>query len=103
VVFVAAPVHGDATVRNEVLQQAQTQLGDTLEAVVGDRTGGCLDWRVETGDPRQVLVDLSDDVDLVVVGSRGHGQVAGLLLGSVGQHVVTHAHCPVTVVRDART
>jgi Universal stress protein family len=40
------------------------------------------------------------DSDLLVVGSRGHGKVVGLLLGSVSQHVVSRARCPVVVVPD---
>lgn len=51
------------------------------------------------GHPGKWLVDLSDEVDLLVVGSRGQGGFRGLLLGSVGTYVVHHAHCPVVVVR----
>ncbi|MFC6288170.1 universal stress protein [Nocardioides sp. GCM10027113] len=48
---------------------------------------------------KQALVDLSERASLVVVGSHGHRPVAEMLLGSVGQHVLHHAHCPVAVVR----
>jgi nucleotide-binding universal stress UspA family protein len=54
---------------------------------------------VEEGNPAEVLIERSKEADLVVVGSRGHGGFKGMLLGSVSQHLVAHAECPVVVVR----
>lgn len=51
------------------------------------------------GRPATVLAAQSRSADLVVVGSRGHGGIAGLLLGSVSQGLLHHAHCTVAVVR----
>jgi nucleotide-binding universal stress UspA family protein len=51
------------------------------------------------GHPAQVLLNVADRADLLVVGSRGHGGVAGALLGSVSQHCAHHARCPVLIVR----
>lgn len=56
---------------------------------------------VVEGHPAPVLIGASRGAELLVVGSRGHGEFAGMLLGSVGEHCVTHAHCPVLIVRDA--
>ncbi|CAB4614660.1 unannotated protein [freshwater metagenome] len=53
---------------------------------------------VAEGAAAAALLDAAKDADLLVVGSRGHGGFAGLLLGSVSQQCVTHAPCPVVVV-----
>ncbi len=49
--------------------------------------------------PAPALVDLSAKADMVVVGSRGHGTLERVLLGSVSTGVIHHAHCPVAVIR----
>jgi nucleotide-binding universal stress UspA family protein len=53
------------------------------------------------GEPAAQIIAAARDreADLIVVGSRGQGRLAGLLLGSVAQKVVSLAHCPVVVVR----
>lgn len=51
------------------------------------------------GRPAEVLPKEAEQADMIVVGNRGRGGFASLLLGSVTQHVVHHAPCPVVVVR----
>jgi nucleotide-binding universal stress UspA family protein len=51
------------------------------------------------GDPAQALVTESRGAALVVVGSRGRGHILGVVLGSVSQTVLHHAHCPIAIVR----
>ena len=54
---------------------------------------------VEEGPPARCLVERAAGADLLVVGSRGHGGLPGLLLGSVSQQCAQHAPCPVVIVR----
>ena len=55
---------------------------------------------VVEGRTAPVLVEASTGADLLALGTRGHGEVAGILLGSVSEHCVAHAQCPVLVIGD---
>jgi nucleotide-binding universal stress UspA family protein len=67
-------------------------------------TGGCVDERIEFGDAgvAAAICDVAGElgVDVIVVGSHVHGGLGRLFLGSVSEHVVRHASCPVLVVRE---
>ena len=52
------------------------------------------------GPPGPALIEAARGAELLVVGARGLGEVRGLFLGSVSLHCVTHARCPIVVVRD---
>jgi nucleotide-binding universal stress UspA family protein len=58
--------------------------------------------RVAEGNPSPILVEASKSASLLVVGSRGHGEFAGMLIGSVSEYCATHAHCPVLIYRESR-
>ena len=79
---------------------AKTVMRETLDEVFGDARPAELEERVVHGSARTVLIDASRGASLLVVGSRGHGGFAGLLLGSVSSACSEHAHCPVLVLHD---
>ncbi|MFD1548031.1 universal stress protein [Nonomuraea guangzhouensis] len=58
-----------------------------------------LNTLTDRGLPSVILTDLSRDAELIVVGTRGYGALAGLVAGSVSAHVAAHASCPVIVMR----
>lgn len=55
--------------------------------------------KVLAGPAAEALIREADGARLLVVGSRGHGAFASMLIGSVSAHCVHHARCPVVVVR----
>lgn len=81
-----------------VLADVEESLGLVLERVADDAKGLTIERQVVDGTGAEVLTGLSDEADLLVVGSRGRGGFTGLLLGSTSQAVLHHAQCPVLVV-----
>ncbi|MEW6470877.1 MAG: universal stress protein [Actinomycetota bacterium] len=82
-------------------KEAQQILDATVDAV--DATGiAPVERKLVTGNAASALVEEAKGADLLVVGSRGRGGFAGLLLGSVSQQVAHHAPCPVVIIPPAR-
>lgn len=96
------PMYGRAptSVDREFGHTAERMLDQALTRALGDVRPVRIRARAVTGNAAEVLVERSQDAELLVVGSRGHGGFTGALLGSVGQHCVQHASCPVVVIRD---
>ena len=78
---------------------AQKILDETIERVKQAHPGVTIRGTVVNGHPAPTLVEASSGAALLVVGSRGHGEFAGMLVGSVSEHCIAHAHCPVLVMR----
>jgi nucleotide-binding universal stress UspA family protein len=85
-------------VRDAAEEAAQQVLDDALRECERDRIGVDVSARLVQGHPARVLAALGRASTMVVVGAGGHGELAGLLLGSVGLHLVSHAPVPVVVV-----
>jgi nucleotide-binding universal stress UspA family protein len=81
---------------------ARAMLEAAVEPIRKAYPGVDIQTQAVEGHPSPALVAASETADLLVVGSRGHGQFAGMLLGSVSEHCVRNAHCPVTVVRERK-
>ena len=93
------PPIGDEVQLHEFRDAAEAALDSTLQEAIPDTAGVEVERRVVEGAPAAVLVEESGDADLLVVGSRGLGGFAQLLLGSVSQQCAHHAKCPVVIVR----
>lgn len=83
--------------------QAQADERRVLEEVIAAERRQCPSvemWaQLDEGEPTEVLIRASKSAQLVVIGARGTGGFGGLLLGSVSQQLLHHAHCPVAIVR----
>ncbi len=89
--------------RTEARRHAEGRLKQIVAGVDDDLQGLEVEQSaIGEEHPAAALVRLSQNADLLVVGSRGMGGFGGLLLGSVSQQCVNHAVCPVLVVRPKR-
>ena len=103
----------DSQLEEEARQFARVEgnIGDALEALAAKTLRDAevrarhlgvsrIELRTGAGDVAQSLIDIAagNSVEMIVLGRRGRGQLAGLLLGSVSQKLVSLAPCAVTVV-----
>ena len=96
--FFPAPVSELSDLR----RAAERALDATLREVAADASGVDVERHVVEGVPAAVLVEESRDAELLVVGSRGRGGFAALLLGSVSQQCAHHASCPLVIVHGRK-
>lgn len=89
---------GEFGTDEEMGQLAQKGLDEDVETFFDGRRSPSVFTHAEQGHAAKVLLRQSQGADMLVVGSRGHGGFAGLLLGSVGHHVSTHDGAPVVVI-----
>ncbi|MGD8194602.1 universal stress protein [Herbiconiux sp. P18] len=89
---------GYASTFAEVTERVRQELRSDTESTVRGHPGCEVEYRAVLGQPAEVLIAASAEARMLVVGSRGLGGFAALLLGSVSEQCVRHAHCPVLVM-----
>ena len=94
----SVPVPDDFDPESDV----EKALDAVVAQVLADHPGLQVNPRVVSGHPAPILVEASKGAELLVVGSRGHGEFVGMLIGSVSSYCATNAHCPVLVHRAHR-
>ncbi|MHB1172080.1 MAG: universal stress protein [Lacisediminihabitans sp.] len=82
-------------------EDAKQVVADAADAVFGKTWPEWFRASTREGSPARVLIEESEGAEMLIVGSRGHGGFAGLLLGSVSSQCAEHAHCPVLVVHKS--
>jgi nucleotide-binding universal stress UspA family protein len=79
---------------------AQALLTRVVDAAYGHDRPPNLTMGAREGDAAHILIQESKTAQLLVIGSRGLSEVAGLLLGSVSAHCAEKAHCPVLIMHE---
>lgn len=96
-----APAPGEEERVAEIRKSAEAAV-EAAAAKPGSGKPESVTVSVVSGFPAQTLIQAANDSDLLVVGTRGGGGFASLVLGSVSNQVVHHATCPVVVVPAGR-
>jgi nucleotide-binding universal stress UspA family protein len=93
-------VHFDALIRQEMHRDAQEILSGQVKKVEG-LGAPVAEVHLREGDASEEIITLAAEIGagLAAVGSRGRGRIRRLLMGSISDAVVRHAHCPVVVAR----
>jgi nucleotide-binding universal stress UspA family protein len=91
--------HAPPSVTREVEEREAAALAEAVAKAALDGPAEPIESEIRYGHPAQVLIEESRHADLLVVGKSGHGAFVGMLVGSVTQHCVAAAECPVVVVR----
>lgn len=86
----------------QLAERARARLAEAISEAVGEHAAVEVEPTVLRGDPAETLCRRAAAADLLVVGSRGHGTFAGLLLGSVSAKCAHHSPCPVVIVPSGR-
>lgn len=95
---------GVATDVYQAFEQDAGAVADEAAALVASlEPGVVVDERIIEGHAGEILIDQSKEADLLIVGRRGRGGFAGLLLGSVSQHVMHNSACPVVIVPPVKS
>lgn len=91
--------HGRLLKYEEALRRQTERLGQVQQSALGGYQNCSIE--IPIGEPGEKIIALAAarKVDLIVAGTRGRSEIAGLLLGSVTDKLVRHAPCPVLVVR----
>jgi nucleotide-binding universal stress UspA family protein len=87
----------DAELTEQAGKKAQEET-DMVLGELGDSRPESVTVQALSGIPAEALLDAASDADMIVLGSRGAGGFARLLMGSVSAQVAHHAHCPVVII-----
>ncbi len=96
--FPATFIQAYVPVSVDQTQDMEKALTDIVDEVFGPDRPADMHLAVLEGGTAHVLLRESADAVMLVVGSRGHGGFAGLLLGSVSHNLAAHSSCPVLIV-----
>ncbi len=80
------------------LDDANAILSGAAKSVFGAKTPQWFSSATFEGNAADILIEQSRGAEMLIVGSRGHGGIAGVLLGSVSAMCAEHAHCPVLII-----